>query len=272
MNAEEWLPLLGQRDIIYLGEEHHNRWHIEAATRVLDSLIRGGARPTLALEMIGWDGQPAIDRFLLGRDMEPARFLQELRWDQNWGGDFADYEPLLRFARGRRLSVVALNPPRPLVRRVAKEGLVAALFHDDMATWHMRRETFLDNPGYRHTIQEQIRQCHPGLAAEAYERLYQASLFRDEGMAAVLAARLRQADSGKPIVSYTGGGHIQQGLPVPDRVARRTDLALSAVTVYLTSYTPDRADEIEELSRSVIADFIWLTPVSDHGPPRRCGS
>jgi hypothetical protein len=104
--------------------------------------------------------------------------------------------------------------------------------------------------------------------------MYEASLVRDEGMAKVLASslqkmRVRDAQVG-PIVSYTGGGHIQYKLPVPKRLARRTGEDGKYVTVYLTAYEPGRRSELHEMIRDGIADYIWLTPMGSHGPPRRC--
>jgi hypothetical protein len=41
-------------------------------------------------------------------------------------------------------------------------------------------------------------------------------------------------------------------------------------SIYMTSYEPARADELHEMLASRIADYIWLTPVSAQGMPRRC--
>jgi len=40
-----WLEGLARYDVIYLGEEHHNRHHIDAALVVLRSLVDQGYRP-----------------------------------------------------------------------------------------------------------------------------------------------------------------------------------------------------------------------------------
>ena len=39
VSLDQWTALLLQQDIIYLGEEHHNRFHIDAALTVLRRLI-----------------------------------------------------------------------------------------------------------------------------------------------------------------------------------------------------------------------------------------
>ena len=59
VSFEQWAALLLQQDIIYLGEEHHNRFHIDAAMTVLRGLNAEGRTPALAMELFGWDGQTA---------------------------------------------------------------------------------------------------------------------------------------------------------------------------------------------------------------------
>lgn len=273
--VEPWLAELASADIIYLGEEHRNRWHVEAALRVLRALTSHGRQPALALEMFDWESQTAINRYL--SDAPPSRdqFLQEARWEESWGGPFEDYEPLVNFAREHRLPLLALNPPRALVRLVATQGLWQAKKDERMARWGMRDEALSDDVAYRSVVLDQIRRCHADLTDDAYRRMYDASLFRDEGMAKTIADHIRRsraAPGAGPVVVYTGGGHIQYRLPVPNRVARRlgSENAAHQRTIYLVAYEPNRPDAIQELLRNAIADYVWLTPLSAHGPPRRC--
>ena len=262
---------LANVDVIYIGEEHSHRSHIEAALRILQALIDRNQKPALGLEMFGWDGQAGLDHYLAEPDMAPDLFLQEARWKENWGGSYNDYAPLIDFARSHHLPVLALNPPKPLVRRVAKEGLSSALKDPGMLRWQMRDEVLSDEPAYREIIVSQLRDCHSGLSEEAYQRMYEAAVFRDEGMAKTISDYLsRRAPGVGPVVSYTGGGHIQYRLPVPNRVLRRQSGSLRQRTLYLTSYEPKRQDEIRTLLGQSIADYVWLTPVSAQGAPRRC--
>ncbi|WP_447975099.1 ChaN family lipoprotein [Nitrospira sp. Kam-Ns4a] len=268
---DDWIRDLAATQVIYLGEEHRNRHHVEGALKILRALIARGRRPILALEMFGWDGQPALDRYVADHRTTRERFLQEAHWEQNWGGAFEEYEPLIAFARETGTPVLALNPPRALVRQVAKRGLSQALADPEMMRWGMLNEPLADEPAYRRVLFDQIRRCHDGLSDEAYQRMYEASLFRDEGMAKTIASFLDHPPVGAgPVVSYTGGGHIQYRLPVPNRVQRRRAGTVTQATIYLTAFTPDRVEEIQALLRDGIADYLWLTPLSAHGAPRRC--
>lgn len=275
VDLDTWLNSLSQFDILYLGEEHHNRYHIEAALKVLRSLVQHGRQPALALEMFGWDGQAALDRYVMGDSLPRTEFLTESKWSQNWGGPLEDYEPLLEFAREHHLNVRAMNPPKSLIRNVVRRGLGNAQADPEWNQWGMAGETIVDDPQYRAKIFDQLRHCHGGGAPEDYQTMYEASMVRDEAMAKTLAAnwhaiRADPAAQG-PVVSYTGGGHVQYRLPVPKRVARRLEDTVKQTTIYMTSFDPSRTAEVRQLMEAGVADYLWLTPLGKQGLPRRCG-
>lgn len=275
VSPDQWAALLLQQDIIYLGEEHHNRLHIDAALTLLRRLTQDGRAPVLAMEMFGWDGQAALDGYLSGAEPNRQTFLESVRWQQNWGGAYEDYEPLVLFAKEQSLAVAAMNPPKPLVRLVAKQGLAQAQSDPLMAQWNMQDEVIVDDPAYRARILQQLQACHGGGNDPLYQTMYEASMVRDEGMARTLVARLSLlrrsgVPQAGPLVSYTGGGHIQYNLPVPARVVRRLPGGVRQMSVYLTSFEAGRSDELQELIRERVADYLWLTQVSEQGLPRRC--
>src|SRR5207237_3974012 len=86
---------LAAAEVIYLGEEHRNRAHIDAALRILRALIARKQRPVLGVEMFSWDGQPGLDHYLSNPEMATDAFLGEAHWKQNWGGAYEEYEPLI---------------------------------------------------------------------------------------------------------------------------------------------------------------------------------
>ena len=275
ISLDRLTALLRQQDVVYLGEEHHHRSHIENGLAILRDLVAQGRKPVLAMEMFGWDGQPALDRYVTGSELSRAEFLESSRWSQNWGGPYEDYEPLVQFSKEQSLRVEAMNPPKALVRIVARQGLAQAQADPIMAQWGMQGESIVDDPLYRTHILQQLQACHAGGADSLYHAMYEASMVRDEGMAKTLVTRLRQLRSSReamtgPVVSYTGGGHIQYNLPVPKRVARRLGDQVRQVSIYMTSFDAGRIDELQQMIRDHIADYVWLTPVSGQGLPRRC--
>lgn len=275
VSLDHLIPELLQQEVIYLGEEHHNHFHIESARSLLMSLIKGGRRPVVAMEMFGWDGQTVLDRYLSPPELNRADFLDQVRWQQNWGGPFEDYEPLVQFAKIHQLPLIAMNPPKSLVRSVAKQGLDQARHGPEMAHWHMQDEIIIDDPAYRARILQQLRACHDAGPDDIYRTMLEASMVRDEGMAKTIVSQVRRLRAGSdhsagPVVSYTGGGHVQFNLPVPKRVARRLDNDVRQVSIYMSSFEKDRIGDVQEMLREKIADYVWLTAISAHGPPRRC--
>lgn len=269
-----FLTTLSRYDIVYLGEEHYNQHHIEAALTVLRTVLANGRRPVLTMEMFGWDGQPALDEYLSTPGQDRQLFLDQTRWKQNWGGAFDNYEPLVNFSRAHRIALRAMNPPKPLIRQVVKAGLDEARKGQDWAEWGMDREDIIDDQAYRVRILDQLKRCHGGGTDEDYVRMYEASMVRDEGMArtvtdALVNARLSRQDR-TLVLSYTGGGHIQFNLPIPKRVARRLGGQVAQTTVYLASFDRTRIEDIQDLVHDGIADYLWLTPISQQGPPQRC--
>jgi uncharacterized iron-regulated protein len=274
VSVDELLGRLHQQEVVYLGEEHHNRFHIDAALSLLNRLSALGRRPIVAMEMFGWDSQSLLDRYVQENDLSREEFLSRVGWPHNWGGPFETYEPLVAYAQKEHLRLVALNPPKPLVRLVAKKGLEHARRESDWSRWNMQDESIVDDPPYRQRILEQLRACHGGGSDELYQTMYEASMVRDEGMARTIASliesiRNRSDVSAGPVVSYTGGGHVQYNLPVPNRVARRLSGHIRQISIYMTSYERGR-EEVREMLAGKIADYIWLTPVGVEGMPRRC--
>ncbi|HEY6085773.1 MAG TPA: ChaN family lipoprotein [Nitrospira sp.] len=275
MALDQLIGHVRDQEVIYLGEEHHNRFHVESARTVLTRLVAEGRQPVLAMEMFGWDVQPILDRYVLTKELSRQEFLETVRWQQNWGGPFDNYEPLVQFAKEQGLPLVSLNPPKSLIRSVAKQGLAKARQGEEMAQWGMQNETIVEDSAYRTRIFQQLRACHDGGSDALYEAMYEASMVRDEGMASMIASKVTQlrtenAPHAGPVISYTGGGHIQFNLPVPKRVARRLDNHVRQMSIYMTSFEKDRIGDLQEMIKEKIADLVWLTPVSAEGPPRRC--
>lgn len=270
----DWVKVLEQQDIIYFGEEHHNAFHIQAALKILDQLVADGMEPTIGLEMFGWDGQTALDDYVSTSRPVITEFLEQARWKQNWGGSFEDYAPLVTFARDHHLSVRAMNPPKPLIRRVVQLGLEQAKREPEWVTWGILQDEIVDDPAYRERIVDQLTRCHGG-TEDHFRTMYEASMVRDEGMAKTLAARHKElrrdpGETRRIIVSYTGSGHIQYNLPVPKRVARRLGENIKQITVHLMSFDTKKADNVRAHLEDPIADYIWLTPMGKPNPTPPC--
>jgi len=272
LSNQEFRAILQSVDIIYIGEAHYTPSHVEAALHVLQSVLDGGRTPVLGMEMFSWDGQTGLDRYLTGAVTSTEDFLAESHWKNNWGGKYADYSPLVDFAKTHDLTLLGLNPPRPLVRNVAKHGLGAIESSPEGQRWTIPVPFPADDPDYRRVIYDQIEQCHAGLSQEVYQKIYEASVFRDEGMASVISKTVKsETPAPTTFVSYTGAGHIQYGLPIPKRVQRQLGVPAKDVTVYLHALDPEHPEDVDRLLDERIADYVWLTALGPQGRQPRCG-
>ena len=102
----EWLKTLESQEIVYVGEEHYNRYHVDAAVRLLSAFMTDGVRPAIGMEMFAWDGQHALDGYLSGGIQQTQEFLEQAHWKMNWGGAFDNYEPLVRYAKDHHLPLM----------------------------------------------------------------------------------------------------------------------------------------------------------------------
>ena len=272
LSDREFRAILQSVDIIYIGEAHYTPSHVEAALQVLQRVVNGGRKPVLGMEMFSWDGQIGLDRYLTGAVTSTEDFLAESHWKNNWGGKYEDYSPLVDFAKTHDLTLLGLNPPRPLVRNVAKQGLGAIESSPEGQRWTIPVPFPADDPDYRRVIYDQIEQCHAGLSQEVYQKIYEASVFRDEGMASVISTTVKsETPAPMTFVSYTGAGHIQYGLPVPKRVQRQLGVPVKDVTVYLHALDPEHPEDVDHLLDERIADYVWLTALGPQGRQPRCG-
>jgi len=120
------LRRLRRERILWLGDHHRSaRLHTLQQTLLAD-LQATGVRLAFALEAIGTEDEPAVQRFLRGEaSLSQLRAEMHARWPGSWLDDTeldaAHYRALLTFARQHGIPVAALEPtPRlPIEQRDA---------------------------------------------------------------------------------------------------------------------------------------------------------
>jgi uncharacterized iron-regulated protein len=120
----EIVAALDGADVLILGETHD-----DAVAHMLEAELlrladeraseRGRARAvTLSLEMFERDVQLVLDEYLAGLISERHFMLSSRPW-RNYQ---SDYRPLVEYAKGRQLPVIAANAPARYVSRVTANG------------------------------------------------------------------------------------------------------------------------------------------------------
>jgi len=141
MDRVALLGTLAAERVLWLGDHHRSSRLHALQARLLDELQHGGVRLALALEAVGEQDGPALQRYLRGEStLDELRAQMRSRWSGSWldDGDLhpAHYQGLLTFARQNGLPVVPLEPtPRlPIAERdavIAAAVRAAAALHPD---------------------------------------------------------------------------------------------------------------------------------------------
>ena len=219
--AADLLDRLARRPVVLLGERHdsaaHHRWQLAT----LQALQARSPDLSIALEMVPRRLQPVLDRWVAG-GLEEGAFLYALDWPAIWGYDAELYLPILRFARDRRLPLVALNVERRLVRRVRAEGFAAVPVGEREgvgrpAPASAAYRAQLHRLWRHHPFVPSSGQGVPGLEAPSFGRFVESQLLWDRAMAEAIAAQRRRRP-GALVVALIGNGHLAGGHGVPDQL------------------------------------------------------
>ncbi|MCC6998307.1 MAG: ChaN family lipoprotein [Deltaproteobacteria bacterium] len=229
---------------VYVGEEHSNPHHHAIQLRVLEEVYGRDHSLAIGLEMVQRPFQPALDRWGRGELGEDA--LQDaLEWKTRWGFDWALYAPIFRFAQTHKIPLVALNARRELTKRIAKVG-VDALNPAEKAEMP---ELVLDDADHRAMVVEMMGGHHGTSDPASFDRMYAAQVTWDETMADSVARWLARADAPRRIVVLAGEGHVQHGLGIPKRAARR------GIAPFVT-VLPAAREEVTDLVQAGAADYV----------------
>ena len=206
---------------------------------------------TIAMEFFEQQKQEILDRYIK-REINEEEFLQAVDWKKSWGFAYHLYRPLLLLARQNGCRVLAINAPRKIVRKVARDGLTG-LDEEDRKT--IARDIDLGNEAHRAYLLEIFKQHDHG-DLRFFESFYQAQCVWEDTMARNIAEHMKN-NTGKMIV-FAGNGHIRNKYGIPDRVVKRVPVSMTAVMPYpMTGH--------EDIQKG-LADYVWLTRSYPHRP------
>ena len=213
---EAWLDAAANRlEVVLLGEIHTSAADHAWQLATLERLARGGRPLALALEMVPAARQGPLSRFASGQLTEAA-FLAAVDWPASWGHDPQLYLPLLGWARGQGVPLLALNVEPDVVRRVRRQGLAAVPPGEREAIGRPAPAGTAYRERLRTAWQAHRPQNLPLGSEDAadLERFIDSQLLRDRGMAERLAAA-RRRDPARLLVVLLGRGHWEGEDGVP---------------------------------------------------------
>ncbi len=167
----------------------------------------------LAFEMFPRGDQAVLDDWTAGRLTE-AEFLAKSQWSVVWGFPPELYMPIFRFARDRRIPMLALNVSHRLVHLAATRGWAGVAVAD--------REGVTDpaapSDGYRASLAEAMSSHGVEVASPArLAHFVDAQLVWDSAMAQAIAAQHARAPH-RTVVAIMGRGHLENRWGVPHQL------------------------------------------------------
>lgn len=227
-------------DVILVAETHDNRLHHELQLDVIRSLWSRKIPLAVGLEMFQADSQGPLDDWVEGRITE-----QDFKkvYARNWSYDWSLYRDVFIFARDNRIPMIALNIPKEIVFKVARQGF-ASLTPEERKNLPAGVTCDINRPQtefLKRTFEEVFKHEAHG---KVFTYFCEAQGVRNSGMAMIIANE-RKKHPDRKLVALTGTWHaVKHG--IPERLAGISSLVI--------------LPEIAELGRNnvtpAIADYL----------------
>jgi uncharacterized iron-regulated protein len=262
LDFEGLVAKLAEKRVVTIGEVHDRYDHHLNQLELVCRLHRRHADLAIGLEFFQQPFQGPLDAYLDLR-IDTSEMLAQTEYYDRWHFDYRLYAPILEFARGRGIPVVALNAPKEISSKVAQEGISSL---SDTERAQFPAELDHDVPGYRERLQAVFDE-HPEIQHMNFENFVEAQLIWDESMAE-RAARYLEAHPDAYLVVLAGDGHITRS-GIPARFTRRSGVeAVNVLQGELEENAPQGADyvlvsEIIELPRGGMLG-VMLDTSGDH--------
>lgn len=245
------LPEITRSNVVYLGETHDSSKDHQAQLEIIQTLYQLKPNLVIAMEMFQRPFQPVLERYLVG-DLTEAELITRSQYNRRWGFDWELYAPIVRFAKEKRLPIVALNTPTEVTRKVARSGL-ESLTPQDFRFIPPRSAIVLEPESYRARLRQIYEESHQGKTnSAAFDRFFQAQVLWDETMAE-RSAQILQKQPNSLVIALVGQGHLLYGDGIPSRVTRRLP-NVAQVSILLNP-----SQELKEPSERAIADYFWYS-------------
>ncbi|MBT9313853.1 ChaN family lipoprotein [Leptothoe spongobia TAU-MAC 1115] len=244
---QDLLTELAQADVIYLGETHTDAADHMAQLEIITAMHQARGDIAIGLEMFQRPFQSVLDQYIAGEITE-ADLVEQSEYETRWGFAWELYAPIMRYAQNNQIPLIALNTPREITKKVARQGL-ASLTGDDWQYIPPIDEIDTSDENYQAML-AQVFGHHGGHgnSGPSFENFFAAQVLWDETMAASVADYVIAAPDTQVIV-LAGEGHIVFDFGIPSRVERRLgeDLVSHSVLLNPTSTSPE------------LADFFWFS-------------
>lgn len=226
-----------EKKVIYVGEYHDRPGHHSTQLALIRKLFEHDPRLAIGMEMFQRPFQNVVDLYI-GQEITEREFLARSEYFQRWGFDYHLYKPILDFAREKRIPVLALNAPGPVVSKIGRQGL-EALSPEERA--QIAGQLDFSDATYTHRL-KRVFEGHGGMAGRRFESFLQAQTAWDETMAQTIA-EFGAHHPERPVIVLAGKEHIAYRSGIPSRAFRRHPAPFATILLDADP-EPDIADYI----------------------------
>lgn len=271
VEPEAVVAALGRARFVLLGEKHDNADHHRIQAWLVARMMAAGRRPALAFEMFTSDQQAALDAYLAARPKDAAGLGAAVNWANSGWPDWEQYQPIAQAALDGGAVLLAANLPRPLLRKLAREG-VSALGAERVAALGLDRPLPEDLAA---ALGEEIAISHCDQLPESMiGPMTTVMTARDAQMAEVLRRGAERAGHDGAIL-ITGKGHARNDRGAPFYLRRggrdgggETVSIVSVGLFEVAEGVTEPAAYAEHLGAETLPfDFVWFTPIADPEDP-----
>jgi len=224
-------------------------------------------RPALVFEHIRPEQRPALDAFF-AKDVKDRGsaddLLRALDWDKSGWPKSEMFEPLFATALVNNLPIFPGDPPRALIRKVAKDG-PAALPDDERA--QLKLDAALPD-ALQSALLDELEASHCGLMPRAaFGNMAFAQRYRDAHLADAL---VKAADTHGSAVLLAGNGHVRSDRGVPYYLKQMAP-GRKVISVMLVEVEDGKTDPETYVWRDPAGkpavDYIVFTPRTERPDP-----
>ena len=209
-------PKLAKHRTVFVGEQHDQYADHLNQLAIIKNLRKHWKQNTsIGLEMIQQPYQSYLDDYISG-EISEREMLKGVEWYDRWRYDFRLYRPIFAYAKSNKISLVALNIPKELTRKITKVGIKGLAPKE-----RQQLPTLIDrsNVDYEKRITSVFGK-HSQTSSKGIAKFLDAQLAWDEGMAFAAAKYLKQNPT-KNMVILAGGGHVINRSGIPNRLDRQ---------------------------------------------------
>ena len=196
-------------DVVLIAETHDNKKNHEMQLDVIRSLWAKKNPLAIGLEMFQTNYQKQLDDWIEGR-MAEQNFKEV--YARNWSYDWSLYRDIFIFARDNRIPMIALNIPKEIVFKVARQGF-ASFTPEERKNLPTGVTCDLNKPQtefLKKTFQEVFKHEANG---KIFTYFCEAQALRNSGMAMIIANDQKR-HPGRKLVALAGTWHaVKHGIP-----------------------------------------------------------